>query len=72
MIAWQPVSRHEIAGRGTILAGPYPFDCSPREAIGRRVAVGDETFQVRGVEWTGPEPRPGDAVGLVVKLAEGD
>jgi hypothetical protein len=65
---WTPVLRHEIAGRGTVFAGPYPFACSTRNAIGRRLLVDGKTFEVRGVEWNlGHDPRPGDAVGLLVR-----
>ncbi len=69
-VAWTPTSRHEIAGRGTVFTGPYPFICSTGEAVGRTVVVDGEEYAVRGVEWNlGVPPRPGDAVGLLVRRA---
>ena len=69
---WTPISRHEIAGRGTIFTGPYPFGCSTANAIGRRLLVDGETFEVGGVEWNlGHQPRTGDAVGLLVRPLHG-
>ena len=72
VVRWAPKMRLELAGRGTVMCGPYPFDCPPAEACGRRLDVAGDLFVVRGVEWKSPDWKPpvrGQDVALVVRAA---
>lgn len=63
--AWIPDRCHDIAGRGTVYVGPYPFDdgCNP---VGRELMVDGERRRVIGLEWEsfGGYPKKGAAVGI--------
>lgn len=58
----------EIAGKGTVLTGGYPFDCPSGEAIGQRILALGEIYRIRGVETYGSvnHPKRGAPVGLLL------
>jgi hypothetical protein len=53
-IKWEPDSRMEIPGKGLVMAGTYPFNGAPADAVGKVLDVAGEHFVVRGVEYRGP------------------
>lgn len=57
----------DIAGRGRVYVGPYPFAEDMATVIGRVVHVADRPMVVRGVEWNlCRRPRLGDVVGMLL------
>jgi hypothetical protein len=60
----------DIAGRGRVYVGLYPFDVDDGCVVGRLVYVDDRPMIVRGVEWNlCHRPRRGDAVGMLLREA---
>lgn len=62
----EPVSEHDIPGRGHVIVCPYPFECHPGEAVGKVFRTGGAIWMVRGVEYQGVVKK-GLCVGLVVR-----
>lgn len=58
----------EIAGRGVLYTGPYPFDIPRKDVVGRQVLHQGVVKTIKGIEWFAVprEPRRGQTVGLLL------